>query len=100
MKGSVRPSSVLALLAVAWLAAACAPTCDRTCRKLDSCAADGSTVTRIECEDQCLGLIQSHDDVNDDVRKELFAAHRRCVIGATCDELEDGVCYEEELYAY
>ncbi|MCO4747903.1 MAG: hypothetical protein KC912_24130 [Proteobacteria bacterium] len=87
-------------LAVAVLLSACAPTCERTCRKLDSCAADGSTVTRIECESTCTALLQSFARDDDEIRKESFAAHRRCVVSASCDEIDDGVCYDETLYAF
>jgi hypothetical protein len=100
MMGSVRPFSSLMALGAVVLLSACAPNCERTCRKLDSCAADGSTMTLIECESTCTTLIQSFARDEDEVRKESFAAHRRCVVSATCDEVNDGVCYDETLFAF
>ncbi|TNE87937.1 MAG: hypothetical protein EP330_16735 [Deltaproteobacteria bacterium] len=94
----LRSSALIAVLAV--LATACAPSCDRTCRKLSKCAEDGSTITRVECEEQCGDLLQKHDEEEDDASKELFAAHRRCVVSATCDEIADGECYDETLFAF
>ena len=85
---------------IAVLATACSPGCERTCRKLDTCSVDGSTVTVVECADTCATMIKSFDRDDDDVRKESFAAHRRCVLNATCDELDADVCYDETLFAF
>ena len=92
--------SSLFLALVAAICASCAPTCDQTCRKLIRCAESGSTETRVECDDACIDLLQELDDVEDKAREELFAAHRRCIVGATCDEIDAGECYDETLFAF
>lgn len=87
------------ILALALGAAGCAPTCIQVCAKIDRCALEPS-VTNLECSDACDIQLE---DVRNDVeatRQEAFEAHRRCIGSATCEELEDGVCFDETLFVF
>lgn len=57
-------------------------------------------MTRVECEEACGDLLEELDNAEDKAREELFAAHRRCIVGATCDEIDAGECYDETLFAF
>ena len=89
-------SSAILLLIVA--AAGCTPTCERTCTRLDSCSTGLQTATNIDCVETCVTLQQLHEETNDDDSREAFAAHRRCLVSSTCEEIDEGVCYDETLY--
>ncbi len=81
------------------LGAGCAPTCEQVCAKVVRCEVTPG-LTRDECEESCNRQDVLYELEQDDLATEAFAAHRRCVASATCEELEDGVCYDEQLFAF
>ncbi|MBW1877697.1 MAG: hypothetical protein JRJ84_04975 [Deltaproteobacteria bacterium] len=88
------------MLAVLVLAGAgCAPSCDRVCHKVLDCDLR-PRLSQLECKESCLRQGGLYEEWEDDDKLEDFAAHRRCIMQATCDELEDGVCYDESLFVY
>lgn len=78
----------------------CAPRCERTCKKLLKCdGLDSDRVALSECETSCRNQLTMFDGWKDEVKLEdAFAAHRRCIVGSTCGEIADGVCYDELLF--
>jgi hypothetical protein len=91
----------LAVLAV--FAAACAPPCERVCRKvLFDCELSSERVALDECIDSCSRQEDLYIAWNNDELQTLHREHRRCVVAASCEELADGACYEgyEELFPF
>lgn len=88
----------LALIAGVLLGA-CAPRCERVCTKLRDCDIS-PRLNQVECVESCERQIALYDQRDDDERKEAFAAHRRCIVQATCGEIDDGVCYDDAIYPF
>lgn len=80
-------------------AAGCAPDCERVCRKVRDCDV-ADRLAQSECEESCTRTRLRYQDWDDKNLLEDFAAHRRCIVQATCDELEEGACYDEDLFAF
>jgi len=80
---------------VAALTAGCQPTCTQMCNKFERCGLSGEVEQR-ECEESCNRQLGDARDLDDKQTLQEFNAHRRCVRGASCDELDDGVCYTED----
>jgi hypothetical protein len=80
----------------------CAPTCEQTCRHVLACGADlgSERVAQAECEDQCAREDALYAAWEDQEKMDAFDDHRRCVVGATCEELVDGACYDPLLFPY
>lgn len=87
--------------AVLVMAAGCEPTCKQTCRKLLKCDGLDADVEAIDaCEASCVFQEQSYEQADEDPRREDFAEHKSCLREATCGEIADGVCYDEDLFLY
>jgi hypothetical protein len=92
----------LLLLAAVALAPACTPTCQQTCEKLLACEQnedwlDGYVALCAEnCERQ-LNLYELWDDTQ---LQDALDQSRVCIGEATCDDIADGVCYDEDLYSF
>jgi len=78
----------------------CAPTCDQVCRKtLFDCELSTERVALATCIDSCdrqLSLYQ--DRWQDEELVDAFAEHRRCLMRETCDDIADGLCYDERIF--
>ncbi len=88
-----------ALVLVAVTLSACAPTCEQVCRKARECHVT-DRLFQHECEESCTRQRALYDEWEDEALQEAFAAHRRCIAQATCEELEAGVCYDEALFPF
>lgn len=87
-------------LAVLLLAGAgCVPSCDRVCHKVRDCDLR-PRLSQVECEESCLREAALYQDWEDDAKIEAFAAHRRCIVQATCEELDDGECYDDDIFVF
>lgn len=91
--------TVATLLVTAGLLTACAPRCERVCSKVRDCDIS-PRLNQVECVESCERQSALYDQRDDDERKEAFAAHRRCIVQASCDEIDDGVCYDEAIYPF
>ena len=98
------PRSSFALLGLIALgfSAGCTPTCTETCRKLLRCDEELGIVEYgiTECEESCNRTNDLYESWEDQDKIDAFAAHKQCIAGATCDEINDGVCYDEDLYVF
>ena len=82
------------------------PTCRAVCRKLSRCdevqAAD--YVTKEECRDLCEVQQEYYDRLEDDEETEALFEQwndwKWCTETSTCEEVGDGICYDEDLYAF
>lgn len=87
------------LLLAAVATAACNPTCQQVCNKLDRCGFDDAVqvnVCQATCERQLL-FVQELDD--EDAALKQFNDHRRCIGNTSCDDLAAGQCVDDELFA-
>lgn len=84
------------------LATACAGDCESACRRVDTCAvalgAPGYTLA--ECQQQCGRQDELYQRWEDEEKQAAFQAHLTCVTGATCDELADGLCYDDLIFGF
>ena len=86
---------------VALLAAACTPSCPDTCRKILRCDELGVVeYGQIECEESCNRTADLYEDWEDQDKIDAFDAHRQCIGSSTCEEINDGVCYDEEIFIF
>jgi hypothetical protein len=98
-------ASALALtLALAGVGAGCAPSCETLCNKLERCDLDPG-VSSDECRETCDRQVSFFKEDNmqipdGDVLGEAFYQHRVCLGAHTCDEIADGVCYDEQLFLF
>lgn len=98
--GSVRRSlSSVALTLVVLAVQGCTPSCDRVCEKVRDCGVV-PRLAQLECDESCERQLAEVKGLDDNATQEAFAAHRRCIMQATCDEIEEGVCYDETLYPF
>lgn len=77
----------------------CSPGCENLCRKLDRCELN-DFVTIDECQLSCDRQLDQLDQLEDREPRRTFDAHRRCVGGATCEALAEGVCYTDDLFPF
>ena len=77
----------------------CAPSCEATCRKLIRCEL-ADNVGALECEESCSRQDAQYELEEDDAAAKAFRQHRRCIAGSTCDEIEDGACYDEDVFVF
>lgn len=99
LQAALLPALLLSLA----FAAGCNPPCKRTCRKVLECG--NLSTDRLAlgaCVEDCSKQEQLYEDWDDEVKQDLFADQKRCLLGSSCEEIEDGVCYDgyEELYAF
>ncbi|MFT7519742.1 MAG: hypothetical protein ACI9MC_001885 [Kiritimatiellia bacterium] len=87
-------------LAISFTSVACEPTCKDSCQKALSCDAGGSRVALSECRTSCLTQEALYDEWEDEVKQDALSAHMRCIRGSTCDEILDGVCYDEDVFLF
>lgn len=97
---ALRSSLALGLVALLGLAAGCVPTCTETCEKVLDCSLDSERVSLDECVNQCEDQAALYEVWEDDDKADLFDEHKTCLSDATCDEIEAGACYDEDLFVF
>lgn len=87
--------------AVALFGAGCTPTCREACRKLDRCDLLAGIDVE-ECRETCEADLDNRQvakrDDDDPEPLKTFNAHRRCLGSSTCDDIADGVCFDDDLF--
>ena len=95
-RGTVRRFSVIL---VAYLAGmGCTPRCEENCVKVLDCGLDSTRVSYEECVLSCKLQESLYQTWKDQAKIDAFKAHKRCIGKSTCDEIEAGVCYDEDLF--
>jgi len=90
-----------AVLLAAAIGTGCAPTCKEACNKALSCELDSPRTSLDACVEDCERQRSLYRDWWEDEEKlERFEEHRRCVMQSNCDEIAEGVCYDEELFIF
>ena len=86
---------------LALAALACEPSCEQTCETLLACEETSSDrVALDDCTAACVVQQQLYDDWEDVELQDGFSDYKRCVGENTCEDIVDGACYDEELYAW
>jgi hypothetical protein len=80
--------------------AGCEPTCQIACRRFLDCDLETPGVTLDECEASCVFQEDKLEAEEDDVGRQRFSDHKRCVARSSCEEVADGACYDEELFPF
>ncbi len=82
------------------------PTCRSVCRKLSRCdeVKSADYIATEECRDLCDVQETYYDRLEDDEELvsdfESWNTYKWCVVTETCEDVADGVCYDEALYAF
>gem|GEM_PF-1476639 len=82
------------------------PTCRSVCRKLSRCdeVKSADYIATEECRDLCDVQETYYDRLEDDEELvsdfESWNSYKWCVVTETCEDVADGVCYDEALYAF
>ena len=81
---------------------ACNATCRQSCQKLASCAEVDSTGTiEAECRETCLAQeFLYEEDWEDEVLLAAFEEQRNCIRDSSCEQIAEGVCYDETLWTW
>lgn len=92
---------VVACTFVLAFSSGCEPTCKATCKKLVKCEdVETPRVSKEECTASCETQQQLYDEWDDEQKRENFGDMKRCVKKSECEEIADGVCYDEDLYIW
>lgn len=97
------PDPLPAVLLLLPVLAGCGPSCERVCNKLLTCGEQGFLETdrfshqecEISCERQGTVFIGWEDE---DVFREAWDEHRSCLADSDCEEIAEGVCYDERFF--
>ncbi len=83
------------------LAAGCHPSCKEVCSKLLDCdEVESSRVSDEECRTACLRQEEQYEDWEDFQALDTHYEERSCIVDASCQDIADGGCYDEELYLF
>jgi hypothetical protein len=96
-----RSRSPLGLVGLLGLLAGCEPTCKNTCEKLLACdEVETPRLSLDDCTDSCEEQQALYVRWDDTQLIDAFAAYKTCVEEEGCAAIAEGVCYDEDLYAF
>jgi len=85
---------------VVLISSACEPSCKQAGRNVLACDLESDRVTIDECEAACFFQERLYEDRQDDALRDRLADHKRCLNRESCDDLADGVCFDEGLFSF
>ena len=95
----MRTIAFLSLLTT--LLAGCEPSCEATCETLLACDAVETPLVALEdCTDACLTQQQLYESWEDGQKQDALSDYKTCVSESECSAIAEGVCYDEEIYAW
>jgi hypothetical protein len=87
-------------LTLLW-AVGCTPPCQDVCRKILDCGTlESQRVAVEECELSCEVQAALYADWEDEAKEEAFDDHKRCLMQESCDDIAEGVCYDEDIFVF
>jgi hypothetical protein len=95
--GIVRRSSIGWLLAVFVALAGCRPSCGAVCDKVRGCELSSQQAQQ-ECVNQCEAQASEYD--TDDAKDAAWVDHLQCVERSSCTEIDQGACYDTDLFGF
>jgi len=78
----------------------CTPRCEDTCAKVLDCGLGATRVSRDECVLMCQRQGDLYGNWDDDAKLSALREHRRCIAASSCEEIAEGVCYDDDLFVY
>jgi hypothetical protein len=79
----------------------CTPSCEDVCRKLVVCEdLATSRMSVSECEEQCLNQEARYATWDDSAKRDAFEDELSCLYDSSCGDVAEGVCYDEEVFAF
>lgn len=91
----------LAVTLMVSLSSGCQTSCTTACEKALSCDLDSPRVSFDACYDDCERERTLYSDWwENDEMSDNFDDHRNCIADSTCEELRDGVCYDDALFIF
>ncbi len=89
------------LLLVSALIAGCEPSCEDTCEKLIDCdQVEMEYTSARECAAACETQQSVYDKWKSTDEREWFGDMKYCIDDASCADIADGECYDDELYIW
>jgi hypothetical protein len=70
------------------------------CDKLIECSLDSPRTSKAECEESCTTQLELYETWEDKDKLDAFDAERECIGSSTCDEIRDGVCYDDTVFVF
>ena len=64
------------------------------------CDRDVTQIALEECEASCVFQERLYDDTEDEARRDALTRHKRCLNRSRCDEIEEGACYDEDVFIF
>ncbi|MFK7927621.1 MAG: hypothetical protein AB8H79_05510 [Myxococcota bacterium] len=92
--------ALFGLAGIVLFTSACEPSCKQTCRNVLACDLESDRVTVDECEAACVFQERLYEDRQQDALRDRLGDHKRCLNRESCDDLADGVCFDDELFAF
>lgn len=76
----------------------CTVTCEDVCTSISSChdIVQENTNT-LDCTSACLS---QQEQAQNDGNELAFDALKSCLTTSTCEDITQGVCYDEDLYSW
>jgi len=79
----------------------CEPSCEDTCDKLLDCdQIEMEHTSARECAAACETQQSVYDKWKSTDEREWFSDMKYCIDDASCAEIADGECYDDELYIW
>ena len=79
----------------------CAPDCEKTCKKLLACEeVDTPMLSLQECTSSCAAQEEVYAGWDDEIKQNAYDDLKNCIVESECDDIADGVCYDEDLYIW
>ena len=86
------------------LVVGCSPSCEQTCSALLACEAEGvltaPNMNLDECESACSSQENVYNSWDDESKQAAFDELKSCIVESECSDLNDGVCYNEDVYVW
>jgi hypothetical protein len=95
------PKIAIFLASIGLLLSGCEPSCEATCEKLMSC--DEIEMDHIpvqECATTCEIQQRIYEKWDSSDEREWFSDMKYCIDDASCGDIADGECYDDELYIW
>ena len=84
------------MLILFWVA--CTFTCEQVCEKISTCTEIEQGISNaIDCRSSCLS---QQEEASNDGREESFSDLKSCLYNESCLDIEEGICYDEDLYSW
>ena len=78
----------------------CDNSCKGVCTKLSDCELESQLIDIAQCETACTTQLVAVESEDNSERTTAFTQHRNCLATSTCEELTEGICYDEQFFSF